>query len=113
MAHCWLQHVQHIDGQYSSALSDPYSEADPDSPHDPVSCRVRRLISQMPMSQRMTLSLVDVARLSYRETAAVMDIGLLDVQYHVVTARRQLLKEMQSSNEQCTCPGPAETAESF
>jgi DNA-directed RNA polymerase specialized sigma24 family protein len=74
---------------------------------------VRRLISQMPMSQRMTLSLVDVARLSYRETAAVMNIGLLDVQYHVVTARRQLLEEMQLGNEQYARPARAETAESF
>jgi DNA-directed RNA polymerase specialized sigma24 family protein len=112
MAHCWLQHVQNTGGPYSDSLDSPHYDPDADSPHDPVSCRVRRLISQMPMSQRMTLSLVDVARLSYRETAAVMNIGLLDVQYHVVTARHQLLKEMQLDNEQRACSGLPETAES-
>lgn len=97
MAYLWLQHVDHAGARYAGTRDT--SREDPDSPHDPVSRRVRRLMSQMPMEQRMALSLVDLARLSYKETAAVMNTGLFEVQYHIVTARRQLLEAMNPDNK--------------
>lgn len=106
MADCWLRLVDD-GGALPNCRQDEHLYRS-GSTHDPLSHRVRRLISQMPMAQRMTLSLVDVARLSYSETAAVMNIGLFDVQYHVVTARCCLLEEMQPNIAQSL--GPTETA---
>jgi len=93
MASCWLRHVDCDDGCKTGAKDFPSDESV--APSDLTGYRVRRLIAQMPMAQRMTLSLIDVARLSYRDTASVMNIGLFEVQYHIVTARRQLLEEME------------------
>ena len=94
MAQIWVQKHAQAGAQTGGGCGASADESIPGQ--DPLKHRVRELIAHMPMIQRMTLSLVDVARLSYRETAAVMGIGLFDVQYHVVTARRQLLEELHS-----------------
>jgi len=108
MADCWLRSLDN--------LGVPPPEARPAVSHatadDPLGAGVRDLIARMPMAQRMTLSLVDIARLSYRETASVMDIGLFDVQYHIVTARHQLLQQLHASSETCARPVDGETVES-
>ena len=106
MADCWLRSLDNTGAPPPDTL--PATAL----PGDPLSAGVRDLIARMPMAQRMTLSLVDIARLSYRETASVMDIGLFDVQYHIVTARRQLLQQLHASRETCTCPVDGETVES-
>jgi DNA-directed RNA polymerase specialized sigma24 family protein len=106
MADCWLRSLD------NTGAPPPDTRPATALPGDPLSAGVRDLIARMPMAQRMTLSLVDIARLSYRETASVMDIGLFDVQYHIVTARRQLLQQLHASRETCTCPVDGETVES-
>ena len=106
MADCWLQSLD------NTGAPPPDTRPATALPGDPLAAGVRDLIARMPMAQRMTLSLVDIARLSYRETASVMDIGLFDVQYHIVTARRQLLQQLHASRETCTCPVDGETVES-
>jgi len=110
MADCWLRSLDDL-GAPATHARPAVSHADA-LPGDPPGAGVRDLIARMPMAQRMTLSLVDIARLSYRETASVMDIGLFDVQYHIVTARRQLLQQLDAGSETCACPGDSETVES-
>lgn len=104
MATCWLQ----------SAASRPRdapgkTHRDASSPGDPVSCRIRQRVARMPLPQCMTLSLIDVARLSYRETAGVMGISLFEVQYHIVTARRELLDELSAHGNEHASLDPAES----
>lgn len=110
MADCWLRSLDEPGAPTTDAR--PAASHANALPGDPLGAGVRDLIARMPMAQRMTLSLVDIARLSYRETASVMDIGLFDVQYHIVTARRQLLQQLHAGSETCACPGDSETVES-
>jgi DNA-directed RNA polymerase specialized sigma24 family protein len=110
MAQLWLQRHAQTGAQAGDECDASLVKFLPGQ--DPLNHRVRELIAYMPMTQRMTLSLVDVARLSYRETAAVMDIGLFDVQYYVVTARRQLLEELRSGAANHACPDTRETIKS-
>jgi DNA-directed RNA polymerase specialized sigma24 family protein len=111
MADCWLRSLDDPGAPPPTDAGPAVSHADA-LPGDRLGASVRGLIARMPMTQRMTLSLVDIARLSYRETASVMDIGLFDVQYHIVTARRQLLQQLHAGSETCACPGDSETVES-
>jgi len=111
MADCWLRSLDGLGTPPPTDARPAVSHANA-LPGDPLGAGVRDLIARMPMAQRMTLSLVDIARLSYRETATVMDIGLFDVQYHIVTARRQLLQQLHASSETCACLGDSETVES-
>jgi hypothetical protein len=110
MANRWLQHVEKTGEWFLKApVSPPF---DSDSTRNALDCEVRLLISQMPMMQRMTLSLIDVVRLSYRETAEVMNIGLFDVQHYIVTARRQLLEEIHNNKQLCGNRGTSKSVES-
>ena len=63
MARCWLRHLD----ECGSPARHRRTPASPSS--DPAADSVRMLIAAMPMQQRMTLSLIDIARLSYRDTA--------------------------------------------
>jgi predicted DNA-binding protein (UPF0251 family) len=110
MADCWLRSLDDL-GVPSPEVRSAVSQANA-LPGDTPGAGVRDLIARMPMAQRMTLSLVDIARLSYRETATIMGIGLFDVQYHIVTARRQLLQQLHAGSETCACPNNSETVES-
>jgi len=110
MADCWLRSLDHLGAPAPDAR--PTVSHATAVPGDPLGAGVRELIAGMPMAQRMTLSLVDIARLSYRETASVMDIGLFDVQYHIVTARRQLLQQLHAGRETSVCRVDGETVES-
>ncbi|MCG6864630.1 MAG: hypothetical protein LJE58_04295 [Thiogranum sp.] len=110
MADCWLRSLDDL-GVPSPEARSAVSQANA-LPGDTPGAGVRDLIARMPMAQRMTLSLVDIARLSYRETATIMGIGLFDVQYHIVTARRQLLQQLHAGSETCACPNNSETVES-
>jgi DNA-directed RNA polymerase specialized sigma24 family protein len=102
MAQYWLDHQQQQPARPADD-SPPASSDNTNASQHPLNSQVRELIAHMPLVQRMTLSLIDVAGLSYRETAAVMDMGLFDVQYHVVTARRQLLDGLRSDEQMRVC----------
>ena len=108
MAQIWLHH-QHEHPTSPVDNSPPGSRGKTNASQQPLNRRVRELIAQMPLVQRMTLSLIDVAGLSYLEAAAVMDMGLFDVQYHVVTARRELLDGLRSDKQMRVCADTSKT----
>jgi len=97
MAVCWLRYLEEC--------SSPAERRRIPTPaaSDPAATSVRELIAAMPMQQRMTLSLIDIARLSYRDTAAIMNIGMFDVQYQIVAARRQLLDQLRAIHGKSVC----------
>lgn len=105
MAQYWLQHYEQSDARLNDECG---AQSDSVPGQDSIAWRVREVVAKMPMVQRMILSLVDVARLSYLETAAVMDMSLFDVQYHIVTARGILLDELPSD---VVIPGGSGTGE--
>ncbi len=111
MAQYWLKHQ--LEAPARAADDDPpASRGETVANQQPLNYHVCEIIAQMPLAQRMTLSLIDVAGLSYLETAAVMDMGIFDVQYHVVTARRQLLDGLRSGEQTRVCPDTSKTISS-
>ncbi len=66
--------------------------------------RVRRAILKLPVGQRQTLTLVDLAGFSYAEVAEVMDIPIGTVMSRLYAARQTLQKALASFHSS-TPPG--------
>jgi RNA polymerase sigma-70 factor (ECF subfamily) len=96
LSNCWKQHLRRmrptVDIDEVGMISD--GDAESDYSEQEVVARVRRAIVKLPVGQRQTLTLVDLAGFSYAEVSEVLNIPIGTVMSRLYSARQSLQKTL-------------------
>ena len=107
LSNCWKQHLRRmrpmVDIDDIAIMCD--GDAESDCSEQEVVGHVRRAILKLPVGQRQTLTLVDLAGFSYAEVADILDIPIGTVMSRLHAARQSLHKVLASVHS----PAPGQT----
>jgi RNA polymerase sigma-70 factor (ECF subfamily) len=96
LSNCWKQHLRRmrptVDIDEIGIVSG--SDAESDCSEQEIVDRVRAAIVKLPVGQRQTLTLVDLAGFSYAEVADVLSIPMGTVMSRLYSARQSLQKTL-------------------
>ena len=94
LSNCWKQHLSKIrptiDIEEVNICTD--KDAESGSHQMEAADHIRRAILNLPMGQRQTITLVDLAGFSYAEVAEILDIPIGTVMSRLYTSRHALQK---------------------
>ncbi len=108
LSNCWKQHLRRmrptIDIDELNLSAD--SDAETGSIEQEIVDTVRRAILKLPVGQRQTVTLVDLAGFSYAEVAEILDIPIGTVMSRLYTSRHSLQHSLAHSGHRQPAAAP-------
>ncbi len=98
LSNCWKQHLGKIRPTVDIDEVDICCEKDAESGSSQLEAadHIRRAILKLPVGQRQTITLVDLAGFSYAEVAEILDIPIGTVMSRLYTSRHALQKVLMN-----------------